>query len=118
MLLAAGCGSLFADRAPRGAGPTDVRRVTFDVVARNNRCEPSVLAADREGRAILITLRVTSVGKRHVFLIPDLLVRQRIPADSQVSIPVLADRSGIYEYGCTGLPWLGFFDAKGKLAIK
>jgi hypothetical protein len=118
VVLAAGCGRLFADRVPHASAPPDVKRVTFEIVARDNRCEPSVLAADRQGGALLITFQVTSVGKQHVFLIPDLDVRMTIPADSQVSIPVIAERSGIYKYGCTGLAWLGPLDAKGKLAIR
>jgi Cupredoxin-like domain len=118
LVLAAGCRPFFPDRLPKASAPPNVRRTTFEVVARDNQCEPSVLAADRDGRGLLLTFRVTSVGKQHVFLIPDLNVRQTIPAGTEVSIPVLADRSGIYQYGCTGLPWLGFSDAKGKLAIK
>lgn len=118
VVLAAGCGSMFADRVPRASVPPDVKRATFEIVARDNRCEPSVLAADRQGGALLITFQVTSVGKQHVFLIPDLYIRVTIPADSQVSIPVIAESSGIYQYGCTGLAWLGPLDAKGKLAIR
>lgn len=118
MLLVVGCGRLFADRTPTPTAPPDVKRVTFDIVARENRCEPAVLAADREGRALLITFHVTSVGKQHVFQIPDLEVRKTVPAGTEMSIPVLADRSGIYSYGCTGLAWLGPLDARGKLAIK
>ena len=118
VVLAAGCGSMFADRVPRASVPPDVKRATFEIVARDNRCEPSVLAADRQGGAILITFQVTSVGKQHMFLIPDLNVRTTVPDGTMVSIPVLADRSGIYKYACTGLSWIGPFDAKGRLAIK
>ncbi len=119
--LAAGCGSLFADRMPAASAPPDVNQVTFEIVARDSRCEPSVLAADRQGRSLLIIFQVASVGKQHIFLIPDLDVRMTIPAGSQVSIPVLAERSGIYPYGCLGVTWmgrLGPLDARGKLAIK
>jgi hypothetical protein len=98
--------------------PADVQRVAFEVVARNNQCEPSVLAADRQGRALLITFQVTSVGKQHIFQIPELNVRTTLPADTQVSLPVLVERSGIYWYGCNSFPWLGPLAAKGKLAIK
>jgi len=98
--------------------PADAKRVVFEVVARGNRCEPSVMAVDREGRAVLVTFQVVSVGKEHVFLIPDLFVRRRIPADSRVDIQMLADRSGIYEYACNSQPWIGPFAATGKLAIK
>ena len=117
LVLAAGCGWL-AERTPRASAPDDVKRITFEIVARNNRCEPAVLAADREGRAVLITFKVNSVGKQHWFIIPDLMVRKTIPAGTEVSIPVVAEWSGIFEYGCTGLRWLGPFDSKGKLAIR
>lgn len=118
LLLLAGCQGLFAERMPAAAAPEDVKRVTIEVVARDNRCEPSILAADREGRALLIIFKVISVGKQHAFLIPDLDVRVTVPAGAEVVIPVPAEKSGIYQYGCTGLKWLGPLDAKGKLAIK
>lgn len=118
VLLTGGCGWLFRDRTPSVLNPADAKRIVFEVVARGNRCEPSVMAVDREGRAVLVTFQVVSVGKEHVFLIPDLSVRRRIPADSRVDIQVLADRSGIYEYACNSQPWIGPFAAPGKLAIK
>lgn len=118
LALASGCGSLFAEKTPKAAAPENVKRVTFEIVARNNRCEPAVLAADREGRALLINFKVNSVGKQHWFLIPELEVRKTIPAGTEVTIPVVAERSGIFEYACTGLRWLGPFDSKGKLAVK
>jgi hypothetical protein len=118
LLLASGCMHFYSERVPVATAPEDIKRVTFEIVARDNRCEPAVLAADREGRAILITFKVTSVGREHAFLIPDLDVRKMIPAGTEVSIPVRVERSGIYEYGCTGLRWLGPLDFKGKLAIK
>lgn len=117
LVLAAGCG-LLAERTPKATAPNNVKQVTFEIVARNNRCEPAVLAADREGRALLINLKVNSVGKQHWFIVPDLGVRMRIPAGTEVTIPVVAEWSGIFEYGCTGLKWLGPFDFKGKLAIR
>jgi len=114
MTLAVGCGRFLGDRVPPASAPAEVKRVTFEIVARENRCEPSVLAADRGGGSLLITLRVTSVGKQHVFLVPDLNIRWTIPPDTEVLIPVVADRSGIYQYGCTGLPWLGPLDARAS----
>ena len=118
MWLTGGCGWLFADRVPATVTPADVKRVAFDVVARGNRCEPAVLAVDREGRAVMVTFQVISVGKEHVFLIPDLSVRRTVPADSRVDIQLLADRSGIHEYACNSQPWIGPFVTTGKLAIK
>jgi hypothetical protein len=115
--LAAGCGAL-SEKTPTAAAPEDVKRVTFEIVARKNRCEPAVLAADREGRGLLITFKVSSVGKQHWFIIPDLGVRKTIPAGTEVAMPVVAESSGIFEYGCTGMRWLGPLDSKGKLAIK
>lgn len=113
-VLTAGC----KDRMPVANVPAGVKRVTFEVVARDGRCEPSVLAVDREGGAILITFQVTSVGKQHVFSISGLDVRMTVPEGMMLSIPVLADRSGIYDYACSGLSWISLFTAKGKLAIR
>jgi Cupredoxin-like domain len=118
MLLTGGCGRLFSDLAPPMFRPADAKQLTIEVVARANRCEPEVMAVDREGRAVLVTFQVMSVGKEHVFLIPDLSLRRRIPADSRIDIQVLADRSGIYEYACNSQPWIGPFVSTGKLAIK
>lgn len=118
LLLLTGCGRWFADRTPRGTAPPELKRISLEIVARDNRCEPSVLAADREGRAILITFQVTSVGKQHVFQIPELEVRKTIPAGTQVSIPVIVDRSGVYDFGCTSFAWMTPLDSKGRLAIK
>ena len=118
LLPAMGCGRLFGDRIPEQLIPAEAKKVGFDLVAQDNRCEPSVLAADREGRALVITFQVTSVGKEHVFLIPDLNIRQTVAAQSTVSILLVAARSGIFEYACTNYPWIGPFTATGKLAIK
>ncbi len=118
VLSVAGCARWFADHVPTEGIPAGMKQITFEIIARDNRCEPSVLALDREGRALLITFQVTSVGKMHKFLIPNLGVRKTIPAGGQVSIPVIADRSGIYEYACTSHPWIGPFTAEGKLAIR
>lgn len=117
-LLSVGCGGLFKDRLSDGNAPADLKRVTFEIVARDNRCEPPVLAADRAGRSLLVTFQVTSVGKPHVFQIPDLAIRMRIPADSQIAIPMIADRSGVYAYACNSVPWISPLTATGKLAIK
>jgi hypothetical protein len=89
MLLAA-CGRL--ERTPPATTAGEVKRVTFEVVARGNRCEPEVLAADREGRSVLLTFQVVSAEKSHLFLVPDLGVRREVPAGTRVDIPVLADR--------------------------
>lgn len=115
---AGGCGRLFGDQVPEQLIPAEAKKLSFEIVAQDNRCEPSVLAADRGGRALVITLQVTSVGKDHVFLVPDLNIRQTVAAQTTVSIPVVIARSGIFAYACTSLPWVGPFAATGKLAIK
>jgi cupredoxin-like protein len=117
-LLLIGCGRLFKDHLPEESAPADLKRVTFEIVARDNRCEPVVLAADRDGRSLMLTLQVTSVGKQHIFQIPDLGIRKTIPADFQIAIPVIADRSGVYDYACNSVPWISPLTATGKLAIK
>ena len=117
ILLMAGCG-LLADKPVAGSVPAQLKQITFEIVAKDNHCQPAVLAADREGRSILITFQVTSVEKSHKFLIPDLGVRTTVPAGTQMAIPVVADRGGIYDYACTSSPWITSLTAKGKLAIK
>ena len=118
LCLTGGCGYFFPERTPFATNPADVRRIAFDVLARNNQCEPSVMALDREGRSVMVTFQVTSVGKEHFFLIPGLLVRKSVAADTTLSIQVLADRSGVFEFACNSQPWIGPFATKGKLAIK
>jgi hypothetical protein len=117
-LFSAGCGLLFKDHLPAGNAPADLKRISFEIVARGNRCEPAVLAADRAGRSVLLTFQVTSEGKAHVFQIPDLEVRRSVPAGTQIAIPVVADRSGIYAYACNSVPWISPLTVTGKLAIK
>jgi len=118
IVLTGGCARLFPERVPPMVTPAEVARHAFDVVARENRCEPSVMAADRGGRAAILTFQVTSVGKDHFFLIPDLGVRQNVPAGTTAAIQVLAGRSGIYDVACTSQRWIGPFATTGKLAIK
>jgi hypothetical protein len=98
--------------------PAEVKHVAFEVVARGDRCEPAVLAADREGRALVLDFLVTSVGKAHRFLIPDLGVRRSIPAGTRLEIPVLVERSGIHEFACTSSRWVGALTSTGQLAFK
>jgi hypothetical protein len=109
---------MFADQRASRVASAEAKRIEFDVVARDNRCEPAVLALDREGRAVQIVFRVTSVGREHRFLIPGLGVRQTVRADTTVEVPVVAEESWIYEYACTSLPWIGPMTSTGKLAIK
>ena len=118
LLPVGGCGTLFGNTGPDQLAPAEAKKIAFEIVAQDNRCEPSVLAADRGGRALAITLHVTSVGKEHTFLIPALKIRQAVAAQTTASISVAADRSGIYEYACTNLPWIGPLTPTGKLAIK
>ncbi len=117
LLLAAGCG-LTADKPIPESRPAKLKEVPFEIVAKDNQCQPSKLAPDREGRSILMVFQVSSVGKSHRFLIPDLDVRVTIPAGTQVTIPVVADRGGVFEYACTWSAWILPWTAKGKLAIK
>lgn len=117
-LLAAGCGSLFGEHVPPSMTSQEVRRVSFQIVARGGRCEPSVLAADREGRGLLIVFEVTSVGGDHYFLVSDIGIRKLVPAGTQVSIPFLADQSGIFDIACTSSRIMTPLTSKGRLAIK
>lgn len=117
-LASGGCARLWGERLPRSTASADTRQVTFEVVAQGGRCEPGVLAADREGRALLITFRVKSPGGAHYFLVPEAGIRKQVPAAGELEIPWLADRSGIYEYACASSRWIGPFTPTGKLAVK
>jgi len=117
-LLATGCGSLFGEHVPSSATSQEVKRVTFQIVARDGRCEPAVLAADREGRGLLVVFTVTSVGGDHYFLVSDVGIRKLVPAGTQAEISYLADRSGIFDMACTSSRIMTPLTAKGKLAIK
>ncbi len=117
-LLLGGCGKLLGEQTPRASAPSDMRRVAFEIVAKGGRCEPSVLAADREGRALLITFQVTSLDGSYYFVVPGADIRKEIPANTRVEIPWIADRSGIHEYACTTRRWITPFTPTGKLAVK
>ncbi len=116
LVLLAACGQV--ERTPPATVSGEVKRITFELVASGRRCQPEVLAVDREGRAVLVTFRVVGVDQPHFFLVPDLGVRRRVPPGTRVEVPVLADRSGIYEYACASSRWIGPLTATGKLAIK
>jgi hypothetical protein len=119
-LLAAtsGCSPVFREGGPPTVASAEAKKIRIEMVARDNRCEPAVLGADREGRAIVITFAVTSAGKEHLFLIPALNLNRRIPRDTMLEIPVVLEWSGIFEYACTSFPWIGPMTAKGKLAVR
>jgi len=82
--------------------------------------DPKVIAIDRDGRAIKVVVTVAAVGKEHNFSIPDLYVRRTVPADQESIVEFVADRSGIFEYGCSRFPalWMNPLESRGKLAIK
>jgi hypothetical protein len=113
-----GCGGLFPEASPPTGAPADVKRVSFALVARNFRCEPSVMAVDREGRSALVKVAVRSEGARHVFTIPDFGVRRYVQPGQEATVEFLAERSGVFRFGCTRYPIMTPLDHKGKLAIK
>ncbi|MBF8261345.1 MAG: hypothetical protein HW376_874 [candidate division NC10 bacterium] len=92
--------------------------LSFTMIARNYRCEPSVMAVDREGRSALVTLTIRSDGVRHVFSIPDLGIRRYLEPGQEATIEFLAERSGVFDFGCTRFPVITPLDHKGKLAIR
>ncbi|MFN3477193.1 MAG: cupredoxin domain-containing protein [Candidatus Methylomirabilales bacterium] len=112
------CTRLFPDKAPLAKAPSDVKRVSFEIVARDDACSPSVIAVDRERRSILIALTFRSEGKKHVIAIPDWGVRKYLDPGQEATVEFLAERSGIYEFGCGSFPFLTPFSWKGKIAVK
>ncbi len=122
-LLAAACGNvfpLFPEKAPTPRAGEGLKEAKFRITAKDYTCDPGVIAIDREGRAIKVTFTVASVGREHIFVIPDLEIRRTIPADQESTIEFVADRSGIFEFGCSRLPalWMNPLEKRGKLAIK
>lgn len=113
-----GCTSFFPEISPPAGIPTEAKRLSVAMIARDYRCDPSVIAVDREGRSALVKVTIRSDGARHIFSIPDLDVRRYIEPGEEVTVEFLAERSGVFKYGCTRFPWVGPFDHKGKLAIK
>lgn len=117
-MILTGCAVLLPDTSPPSGIPKEAKRLSFTMVARNYRCEPSVIAVDREGRSVLVKVTIRSDGARHVFSIPDLEVRRYLEPGQEATIEFLAERSGVFEFGCTRFPWISPLDDKGKLAIK
>ena len=117
-IVIAGCAVLFPETFPPTGAPASAKRLSFSMIARNYRCEPSVMAVDREGRSALVTLTVRSDGVRHVFSIPDLWIRRYLEPGQEATVEFLAERSGVFVFGCTRFPVITPLDHKGKLAIK
>lgn len=115
-LLATGCSRLLPERAPAPQVPADAKQFRFDLVARSDRFEPEVIAVDREGRAVLVTLKVRAEGRACTFTIWDLGIRRYLRANDVAEVSVTAERSGIYEFGCGAFGAL--YGIKGRLAIK
>ncbi len=118
LLLATGCASLFPETSPPAGAPSEAKRLSFTMVARNYRCEPSVIAVDREGRSVLVKVTIRSEGVRHIFSIPDLGIRRYLQPGQEATVEFLAERSGVFDFGCTRFPLITPLDHKGKLAIK
>ncbi len=76
------------------------------------------MAVDREGRSALVKVTVRSEGARHVFTIPDFEIRRYLEPGQETTVEFLAERSGIFSFGCTRWPVMTPLDHKGKLAIR
>lgn len=123
LLAAAGCGKvfpLFPDKAPSLRAGEGLKEVKIRIEARESTCDPSVIALDREGRALRVSFTVAAVGREHTFVIPDLDIRRTIPPGQESTIEFVADRAGIFEFGCSRFPslWMNPLEKRGKLAIK
>ena len=115
-LLATGCSRILPERAPAARVPADAKEFRFELVARGDRFEPEVIAVDREGRAVLVTLKVRAEGRACTFTIWNLGIRRYLKANETAEVAVTAERSGIYEFGCSAFG--AVYGIKGRLAIK
>ena len=115
--LLGGC-MFFRDQDPTNFVPADVKKVTISLTARNNRCEPDVVAVDRGGGALLVDFQVTSVGKDHFFVFPAAGYRLTVRDGETRSIQFTAVYSGVYEVACTSHRWIGYFTNTAKFAVK
>lgn len=118
VMVLTGCAMLFPETVPPAGAPAEAKRLSFTMIARNYRCEPSIIAVDREGRSVLVTVTIRSDGARHVFSIPDLEIRRYLEPNQETTVEFLAERSGVFDFGCTRFPLITPLDHKGKLAIK
>ena len=118
ILAITGCANLFPDTSPPAGAPSEAKRLSFTIVARNYRCEPSVIAVDREGKSALVKMTIRSESARQVFSIPDLGIRRYLQPGQEATVEFLAERSGVFDFGCTRFPLITPLDHKGKLAIK
>ncbi|HEY7677682.1 MAG TPA: cupredoxin domain-containing protein [Candidatus Methylomirabilis sp.] len=119
-LVIGGCGKVFPDQFPLPRAGEGMKEATFRIVAKDYACDPNVIAIDREGRAVKVTLTVASVDKEHIFAIPDLYIRRTVPAGGEITIVFVGDRSGIFEFGCSRFPalWMNPLEKRGRLAIQ
>jgi heme/copper-type cytochrome/quinol oxidase subunit 2 len=67
---------------------------------------------------VLVKVSIRSDGARHVFSIPDLEIRRYLEPGQETTVEFLAERSGVFDFGCTRFPLITPLDHKGKLAIK
>lgn len=118
VMVLTGCAMLFPETDPPAGAPPEAKRLSFTMIARNYRCEPSVIAVDREGRSVLVKVTIRSEGARHVFSIPDLEIRRYLDPGQETAVEFLAERSGVFRFGCTRFPLITPLDHKGKLAIR
>ncbi|HTX55272.1 MAG TPA: hypothetical protein VMD08_17850 [Candidatus Baltobacteraceae bacterium] len=116
-LMMSGC-MFFRDQDPTLFVPAEAKKITVSLTAQNNRCVPDVIGLDRGGGALLVTLRVSSVGKDHYFVFPGAGIRVTVRDGETRDIQFTAVYSGVNEIACTSNRWIGWFTNTARLAIK
>lgn len=114
----AGCTLVFPERELPLRPVPPLKRLAFEIVAEDGRCEPPVVAVDREGRAAVVALTFISRGSRHVIKIPDLNVRKTLEAGEQTTVEFVADKSAVMTVGCSGSRFILPLSQTGKIAVR
>lgn len=113
LILILGATAAAAWASQVNGGVEEVR--TIDVIASRFKFEPSIITVAQGDR---IRLRLHSADRDHRFAIKGFRVKALIPkTGAAVTVDVVADRAGTFEYTCAEYCGYGHGAMKGKLVV-